>query len=211
MLSAKARRVTASARLLAELGHNCKQQPWLGSQLHTSAVWRLKEIVRREEKSSSAGGVTLLEGVYVASPRKGKLIPAVGDTTVPVAAGAPAQSTVTEVPAQSSPGCPLCRLGIHDVKHTDVLVISQFMDRQGEMLPREVTGLCSRQHRLVSRVLYEAQRTGLIDCAKHRPTERWQELNNYFGRTRTKIDFGKPLIDIKEFLKKPSGKKLWEQ
>ncbi|KAL3194986.1 hypothetical protein MRX96_015945 [Rhipicephalus microplus] len=33
--------------------------------------------------------------------------------------------------------------------------------------------------------------------------ERWQELNNYFGRTKLKIDFGKPLIDIVEYLKKP--------
>ncbi|OQR78462.1 28S ribosomal protein S18a [Tropilaelaps mercedesae] len=106
--------------------------------------------------------------------------------------------------------CSLCRMGIHNVRHTDVLVISQFMDRHGEILPRQITGLCAQQYRRVSISLYQAQRVGLIQNKRHTPKERWQELNNYFGKTRTKVDFGKPKINIWDFLKKPSEKKFWE-
>ncbi|XP_022697811.1 uncharacterized protein LOC111265414 isoform X1 [Varroa jacobsoni] len=156
--------------------------------IHKSAVCALKKIVHREEN-----GVTVIEGTFVDSPHKEKLL-------------RPAASAI-ETETRS---CSLCSLGIHDVKHTDVLIISQFMDRNGNILPQKVTGLCFRQHKLISLRLYEAQRCGLIPSEVHKPNERWQELNNYFGITKTKVDFGKPKIDIRDFLKKPSNKKVWE-
>uniref|UniRef100_G3MKT7 28S ribosomal protein S18a, mitochondrial n=1 Tax=Amblyomma maculatum TaxID=34609 RepID=G3MKT7_AMBMU len=132
-------------------------------------------------RESQEGNTTVIEGVFVDSPRKGRVIE----------------------PKHTSSACPLCRLGLKKINHTDVLILSQFMDSQGNMLPRDVTGLCFKQHRIVSALLYQAQRTGLIYKEEHTPKERWQELNNYFGRTKLKIDFGKPLIDITQYLEKP--------
>lgn len=123
----------------------------------------------------------MIEGVFVDSPRKGAVVKS----------------------KHTSSACPLCRLGIKFINHTDVLILSQFMDSQGNMLPRNVTGLCAKQHNIVNTLLYKAQRTGLIYKEEHAPKERWQELNNYFGHTKLKIDFGKPLIDITEYLRKP--------
>uniref|UniRef100_A0A6M2E4F0 Putative 28s ribosomal protein s18a n=1 Tax=Amblyomma tuberculatum TaxID=48802 RepID=A0A6M2E4F0_9ACAR len=148
----------------------------LGRQLSTATTLRVKEI-----RESQEGNTTVVEGVFVESPRKGRVVE----------------------PKHSSSACPLCRLGLKNIKHTDVLILSQFMDSQGNMLPRDVTGLCAKQHRIVNTLLYQAQRTGLIYKEEHIPKERWQELNNYFGRTKLKIDFGKPHIDIMEYLKKP--------
>ncbi|KAK8756565.1 mitochondrial ribosomal protein S18A [Amblyomma americanum] len=148
----------------------------LRRQLSTATTLRVKEI-----RESQEGNTTVIEGVFVDSPRKGRVVE----------------------PKHTSSACPLCRLGLKQIKHTDVLILSQFMDSQGNMLPRDVTGLCAKQHRIVSTLLYQAQRTGLIYKEEHTPKERWQELNNYFGRTKLKIDFGKPLIDIVEYLKKP--------
>ncbi|XP_065291119.1 large ribosomal subunit protein mL66 [Dermacentor albipictus] len=150
--------------------------PALGKQLSTSTTLRVKEIRESQENNT-----TVIEGVYVDSPRKGFVVK----------------------PKHTSSACPLCRLGLKRLNHTDVLILSQFMDGRGKQLPRHVTGLCAKQHKIVGTLLYEAQRTGLIYNEEHTPKERWQELNNYFGRTKLKVDFGKPLIDIKEYLKKP--------
>ncbi|KAL1447630.1 hypothetical protein MTO96_028440 [Rhipicephalus appendiculatus] len=150
--------------------------PALGKQLSTSATLRVKEIRQRQE-----GNTTVIEGVFIDSPRKGFVVK----------------------PKHTSSACPLCRLGLKKLNHTDVLILSQFMDSRGNQLPRKVTGLCAKQHKIVGTLLYQAQRTGLIYNEEHTPKERWQELNNYFGRTKLKIDFGKPLIDITEYLKKP--------
>lgn len=125
--------------------------------------------------------MTVYEGVNVDSPRKGLVVE----------------------PRHNTTACPLCRVGLTNLKYTDVLILNQFADSKGNLLPTSVTGLCYKQHKLVGRLLYEAQRTGLMYKEEHAPKERWQELNNYFGRTQLKIDFGKPLIDIAEYLKKP--------
>ncbi|KAM7289727.1 39S ribosomal protein S18a, mitochondrial [Ixodes scapularis] len=144
--------------------------------LRTTAAVGVKEIRERQED-----GVTIYEGINVDSPRKGLVVK----------------------PRHNTSACPLCRVGLTNLKYTDVLILSQFVDSKGNLLPTSVTGLCLKQHRLVGRLVYEAQRTGLMHKDEHVPKERWQELNNYFGRTRLKIDFGKPLIDIAEYLKKP--------
>ncbi|XP_003747108.1 28S ribosomal protein S18a, mitochondrial [Galendromus occidentalis] len=149
--------------------------------LGTSAVLNAKRIVERQED-----GVTVIKGEFVESPHAANLI------------------------SSTKPGCSLCRLGIDRVTHDDVLILSQFMDSKGKMLPMEVTKLCLKQHRRVSSALYQAQRLGLIKTEEHAPRERWQELNNYFGKTRTRTDFGKPKIDIREFLRKPTMKPFWK-
>lgn len=152
------------------------RRPWGGRDRSENGTWWTAEVRQRQE-----GNTTVIEGVFIDSPRKGFVVK----------------------PKHTSSACPLCRLGLKRLNHTDVLILSQFMDSRGNLLPRNVTGLCAKQHKIVGTLLYQAQRTGLIYNEEHIPKERWQELNNYFGRTKLKVDFGKPLIDIVEYLKKP--------
>jgi small subunit ribosomal protein S18 len=55
--------------------------------------------------------------------------------------------------------CPECTLGL-EIKHTDVLILSQFLRPDGCMLPRRVTGLCKRQQKRISTMVAMAQKAG---------------------------------------------------
>lgn len=55
--------------------------------------------------------------------------------------------------------CPLCSAGLH-LKHTDVLILSQFLRSDGCILPRRVTGLCRKQQKYVSSLIIMAQKAG---------------------------------------------------
>lgn len=57
--------------------------------------------------------------------------------------------------------CPLCATGL-DVKHTDVLILSQFVRSDGCMLPRRITGLCKKQQKRMSSLVTMAQKAGII-------------------------------------------------
>uniref|UniRef100_V5GGQ9 Putative mitochondrial ribosomal protein s18a n=1 Tax=Ixodes ricinus TaxID=34613 RepID=V5GGQ9_IXORI len=103
--------------------------------LRTTAAVGVKEIRERQED-----GVTIYEGINVDSPRKGLVVK----------------------PRHNTTACPLCRVGLTNLKYTDVLILSQFVDSKGNQLPASVTGLCRKQHKLVGRLVYEAQRTGLM-------------------------------------------------
>lgn len=55
--------------------------------------------------------------------------------------------------------CPACTLGL-DIKHTDVLILSQYVRSDGCMLPRRVTGLCKRQQKKIGTMVTMAQKAG---------------------------------------------------
>lgn len=55
--------------------------------------------------------------------------------------------------------CPKCMLGL-DVKHTDVLILSQFLRSDGTMMPRRITGLCNVQQRNLGTMVLMARRAG---------------------------------------------------
>lgn len=55
--------------------------------------------------------------------------------------------------------CPKCTLGL-DIKHTDVLILSQYLRSDGCMLPRRVTGLCAVQQRYIGSLVAMAQKAG---------------------------------------------------
>lgn len=57
--------------------------------------------------------------------------------------------------------CYMCALRLN-VKHTDVLILSQFVRSDGCMLPRRITGLCSRQQKKVGKMVTMAQKAGKI-------------------------------------------------
>ena len=67
-----------------------------------------------------------------------------------------------------SEGChPLCRFNfVHEIKHTDILILRQFMDNAGKVINRDVTGLCRRQHIRISKLIKMAAKAGLFPADK---------------------------------------------
>lgn len=58
--------------------------------------------------------------------------------------------------------CPKCSLGL-DVKHTDVLILSQYVRSDGCMLPQRVTGLCRVQQKKIGTLVTMAQKAGKFE------------------------------------------------
>lgn len=81
-----------------------------------------------------------------------------------------------------SHACPLCATEL-DVKHTDVLILSQFLRTNGTMLPRRITGLCNVQQKRVSVLVTMAERAGLLP-------NRWSKgnKNGSIGRERRRFN-----------------------
>lgn len=55
--------------------------------------------------------------------------------------------------------CILCQLNL-DIKHTDVLILNQFVRSDGCMLPRRITKLCRKQQKKMSTLVTMAQKAG---------------------------------------------------
>ncbi|XP_018305453.1 28S ribosomal protein S18a, mitochondrial [Mycetomoellerius zeteki] len=84
-----------------------------------------------------------------------------------------------------SKACPLCATGL-DVKHTDVLILNQFLRSNGTMLPHRITGLCKMQQDRVSILVTMAKRAGLLpDGISKRimAIEKWRQYNTYFDES----------------------------
>ncbi|CAH0585524.1 unnamed protein product [Chrysodeixis includens] len=138
----------------------------------TTAQLNLKAIREQTE-----GSTLVVEGVTVPSPRTELLIRA---ENVPV----PAEDTALST--SEKPPCYMCALGL-DVKHTDVLILSQFVRSDGCMLPRRITGLCRRQQKKIGKMVSMAQKAGLMinltpEKCKKDPTKRreYKKFNTYF-------------------------------
>lgn len=56
--------------------------------------------------------------------------------------------------------CPKCTLGL-DVKHTDVLILSQYVRSDGCMLPKRITGLCRKQQNYIGSLVTMAHKSGI--------------------------------------------------
>lgn len=141
--------------------------------LHLSHVTMLKEIHESQE-----GKVRVFEGVNVPSPREPYVIK-----------------------LEDHRGCcNICTLGL-EVKHTDVLILSQFLRSDGCMLPRRVTGLCRKQQKRISYMVAMAQKAGLMpniapSSSKMDPKKRrkWKKYNTYFDEATIK--------DVRSFARK---------
>lgn len=97
----------------------------------------------------------VIEAVTVPSPRTELLIRA---ENLP--------SEETAVSTSEKPPCYMCALGL-DVKHTDVLILSQFVRSDGCMLPRRITGLCRRQQKKMGKLVTMAQKAGSYNHHNH--------------------------------------------
>ncbi|XP_055849490.1 28S ribosomal protein S18a, mitochondrial [Episyrphus balteatus] len=131
----------------------------------TSSSLLLKEIQSKQEND-----ILVLQGVDVPSPRADKMLNA----------------------ACQAKFCPECTLGL-DIKHTDVLILSQYVRSDGCMLPRRITGLCRRQQKKMGTLVTMAQKAGLMSnltpawSAKD-PKRRagWKKFNKYFFESTIK-------------------------
>ncbi|KAK3909588.1 28S ribosomal protein S18a, mitochondrial [Frankliniella fusca] len=124
--------------------------------LGVSSWLSMKEIRERQE-----GDTLIFEGVEVKSPRERLL-----------------------VKSENNHGaCPLCALGL-DVKHTDILIIKQFIDHDAKLFPRRITGLCRWQQRKMQYLVEMAKRAGLINPLVREPIpayqKGWRGYNTYF-------------------------------
>ncbi|KAF8792534.1 39S ribosomal protein S18a like protein [Argiope bruennichi] len=113
-----------------------------------------------EVKRTETDKQIVIEGVKVKSDREGKVIN-----------------------LHNRKGCPLCRVGLHFVKHTDTLILSQFVSSDGTVIPQHITGLCNKQHFRVTRAVALAQRAGLIPKKSGTPVfGDWEKWNTYFKK-----------------------------
>ncbi|KYN10311.1 28S ribosomal protein S18a, mitochondrial [Trachymyrmex cornetzi] len=90
-----------------------------------------------------------------------------------------------------SNACPLCATGL-DVKHTDVLILNQFLRRNGTMLPRRVTGLCKVQQNRVTVLVTMAKRAGLLPDGISKQvmaTEKWRQYNTYYDENTIRYKY----------------------
>ncbi|CAD6996152.1 unnamed protein product [Ceratitis capitata] len=127
--------------------------------ISTTTPTLIKEIHEKVEKNT-----LVLEGLQVASPRANQMLKE----------------------ACSTRFCPECTLGLN-VKHTDVLILSQYVRSDGCMLPRRVTGLCKKQQKRIGTLVTMAQKAGLMpnlapEWSKKDPKKRfgWKKYNKYF-------------------------------
>ncbi|XP_005178094.1 large ribosomal subunit protein mL66 [Musca domestica] len=131
----------------------------------TTMTNRIKEIQQRQENNS-----LIIEAVTKPSPRADNLLKE----------------------ACSAKFCPECTLGL-DIKHTDVLILSQYVRSDGCMLPKRITGLCNRQQKKIGTLVTMAQKAGLMPNltpanSKKDPKKRfgWKKFNKYFNEKTIK-------------------------
>ncbi|XP_011504672.1 PREDICTED: 28S ribosomal protein S18a, mitochondrial [Ceratosolen solmsi marchali] len=91
--------------------------------------------------------------------------------------------------------CCLCSTNVN-IKHTDVLILSQFVKSNGQILPRYVTGLCYVQQKRIGILITMAQKAGLMPNlgpanSKKNPKTRYQykRFNTYYDETSIKQNY----------------------
>lgn len=107
----------------------------------------------------------------------------------------PFESRLVKAESEYEHACPICALNLN-VKHTDVLILSQFLREDGCMLPRRTTGLCGKQQRRVTKLVAMAQKAGLMPnlaphWSKKDPQKRFgsKKYNRYFDEATLEPDY----------------------
>ncbi|XP_045174476.2 39S ribosomal protein S18a, mitochondrial-like [Mercenaria mercenaria] len=130
--------------------------------LHSTVPLYLREVTE-----TTVDNVTTIEGRLVESPREDYVIKADGEKHL----------------------CPLCRLNL-DINYTDILIISQFVQEDGEIVPRQITGLCYPQHARMKHLIHQAHSAGLMQNLRPHvyPVEysqmsdhAWKKYNVYYN------------------------------
>lgn len=91
--------------------------------------------------------------------------------------------------------CPICSSGLN-IKHTDVLILNQFVRSDGCILPRRITGLCEIQQKRISSLIQMAQYAGLMQRRAPKggllhPLQRrkWRKFNSYYDEKTIKARY----------------------
>jgi len=101
---------------------------------------------------------------------------------------------------------PFCKSPIVDkVKHTDVLILDQFLDSKGEMYSKEDLKICNRQWSRLHKLAQMSQRAGLMPgkefyCSEYRNT-KWGSQNCYWDENTIDVqwNWNKNKSKYKEF------------
>ncbi|CAG9786900.1 unnamed protein product [Diatraea saccharalis] len=135
-----------------------------------------KQLNIKELREQKDGSKLVIEGVTLPSLRAQLLVRAQNTNPSLV----PSEGNIEKKP------CYMCALGL-DVKHTDVLILSQFVRSDGCMLPRRITKLCRRQQKKIGTMVTMAQKAGLMinltpgNCKKDPKKRRdYKKFNTYF-------------------------------
>lgn len=79
-----------------------------------------------------------------------------------------------------SEACALCRLNLVSLKYTDVMILGQFIKRDGSLVTYKESKLCKKQYSRIRKMITMAQRCNIIK----RPDDYlvpgpWHDLNTY--------------------------------
>lgn len=135
----------------------------------TTSNLKLKQII-----VTTTGNDTVVEGKPIKSPREGKVL------------------QIEALCRDGSKACPLCpeKLGTM-IHYTDVLIISQFLQPDGKVLPQKATGLCYEANSRLKELTRRARTAGLLPdhnpdvppgCEMFLPKAnyKWKKNNSYF-------------------------------
>ncbi|MDR0545924.1 MAG: 30S ribosomal protein S18 [Mycoplasmataceae bacterium] len=62
--------------------------------------------------------------------------------------------------------CVLCEKGILNIDYKDVELLSKFISYNGKILPRRVTGLCTKHQRYITNAIKQARFIALLPFVK---------------------------------------------
>ena len=68
--------------------------------------------------------------------------------------------------ARPAKACPLCESGIRHVNYKDESTLRRFVTEQGKILPRRMTGMCSRHQRQTTTAVKRARYLALLQFVK---------------------------------------------
>lgn len=84
-----------------------------------------------------------------------------------------------------SNACALCRLNLKNLDYTDVMILSQFIKRDGSLATFHESKLCTKQYNEITRLIKKAQRCNLIKRpADYLVPGPWHDFNTYLEMDR---------------------------
>lgn len=158
---------------------NHLQKSYVENPEQSQDITRINETVFLEDyldvKVTHNDEVTYIDAVPISTGREGKIVEIKTDHS------------------ETEP-CALCRLDLTNLHYTDVMILSQFIKKDGSLATYHESKLCSKQYIRVKKMIRDAQRCNLIP----RPPDYlvpgpWHNLNTYLEIDR-KRDQPKAII-----------------
>lgn len=150
-----------------------KSVPWLRlAQMQTASVPRLMSTGRESSH-------------YIEDNLKLKITESPNETYIdvePVNTGR--ENRLIEVP-EATKACVLCRLNLTNLDYTDVMILGQFVKRNGSIVTFHESNLCPKQYTKILRLIKKAQRCNLMERpADYLVPGPWHNMNTYLELDR---------------------------